>query len=48
VTSTFLPMPDNWFDLPLRVAACTEAGASLELTLADSDGRRPLADVALD
>lgn len=46
--STFLATPDNWFDLPPRVAACAEAGASLELTLTDSDGRRPLADVALD
>jgi glycosyltransferase involved in cell wall biosynthesis len=43
VTSVFLATPENWFDLPSRVAACPKDG-SLELRLVDGD-RPPLAAV---
>jgi len=48
VTATFVPTPDIWFDLPGQAAACAAAGESLELTLTDAAGRRPLGDVSLD
>ena len=47
MTHTVLVTTKNWFDLP-RLAASGDPDGSRELTLTDSDGRCPLADVPLD